>query len=143
MTNNKFFWIMIALTVAVLVVGFGGKTFVDKVADQVILKLQKEYCPSPFGPGLDPDKIDPDKIIKKKDDIKRFKTTTFEEKPVEWDINWEKQRTSFFRKKFRPTFDWEKSQPVLVVKPSFSRLAEKDRLKISEELPLPAPNPYL
>jgi len=32
--------------------------FVETVADKVILKLQKEYSPSPYGPGLDPDKID-------------------------------------------------------------------------------------
>lgn len=93
MKDNKFFWIMICLTLAVLLIGFGNRILVDRVADQVILKLQKDYCPSPFGPGLDPDKIDPDKIIKK-DKPKAFKTTFQEkEKPVEWDINWEKQRS--------------------------------------------------
>ena len=95
MKENKFFWIMIFLTLIVLFIGFGNKLIVDKITDQVILKLQKDYCPSPYGPGLDPDKIDPDKI--KKDKPKTFKTTTFQEKPVEWDINWEKQRSSFFK----------------------------------------------
>ena len=91
MKENKFFWIMIFLTLIVLFIGFGNKLIVDKITDQVILKLQKDYCPSPYGPGLDPDKIDPDKIIKK-DQLKNIKKVTFEEKPVEWDINWEKQR---------------------------------------------------
>jgi hypothetical protein len=33
-------------------------TFVDHVSDKVIEKLSKEYSPSPYGPGLDPDKVD-------------------------------------------------------------------------------------
>lgn len=37
---------------------------VDKIADKVIEKLQKDYSPSPYGPGLDPDKIDPHAISK-------------------------------------------------------------------------------
>ena len=87
--NNIFFWIMICLALTVVLVGFAGKSFIDKVADQVILKLQKEYSPSPYGPGLDPDKIDPDKIVGKKN---QFKTTALQNKPVEWDSNWERQR---------------------------------------------------
>ena len=34
-----------------------GDFVVDKVADRVIDKLSKDYCPSPYGPGLDPDKV--------------------------------------------------------------------------------------
>lgn len=62
--NNKFFWIVVALTGAILVFGVGGKIFVDKVADVVIEKLKKEYSPSPYGPGIDPDKIDVSKVRK-------------------------------------------------------------------------------
>jgi len=47
-----------------LVIGIGGKIFVDKVADVVIEKLKKDYSPSPYGPGIDPDKIDVSKIKK-------------------------------------------------------------------------------
>ena len=41
-----------------------NKIIVDKVADRVIQKLQREYSPSPFSPGFDPDKIDINKIKK-------------------------------------------------------------------------------
>ena len=37
---------------------------VAKVADRVIHKLQRDYSPSPYGPGINPDKIDMDKIKK-------------------------------------------------------------------------------
>lgn len=35
---------------------------VNKVADQVVSKLMKEYSPSPYGPTIDPDKIDYEKV---------------------------------------------------------------------------------
>lgn len=60
--NNKLFYVVVALVAILLVVGFGGKFIVDKVADRVIQKLQKEYSPSPYGPGLDPDRVDPEAI---------------------------------------------------------------------------------
>jgi hypothetical protein len=62
MNNNKFFYIVVGLTAAMLLVGVGGKLFVDKVADVVVEKLKKEYSPSPYGPGIDPDKIDVDRL---------------------------------------------------------------------------------
>ena len=62
MNNNKFFYIVVVLTAAMLLVGVGGKLFVDKVADVVVDKLKKEYSPSPYGPGIDPDKIDVDRL---------------------------------------------------------------------------------
>jgi hypothetical protein len=62
LTNNKLFWVVIVLVAALLIVGVGGKFLVDKVSDRVIQKLQKEYSPSPYGPGFDPDKIDAEKL---------------------------------------------------------------------------------
>jgi len=62
MTNNKLIYVFVALTVLLLVFGLGTKVFVDKVADRVIYKLQKDYSPSPYGPGIDPDKIDISKV---------------------------------------------------------------------------------
>jgi len=55
--NNKL-WVVGGLVAALLVVVVGGNWIIDKVADRVIQKLQKEYSPSPYGPGVDPDKID-------------------------------------------------------------------------------------
>ncbi len=62
MGNNRLLWVVAALVVVLMVVGLGGKFVVDKVADRVIQKLQKEYSPSPYGPGLDPDRISFEKI---------------------------------------------------------------------------------
>jgi len=62
MVNNKLVYVFVALTVLLLVFGLGTKVFVDKVADRVIHKLQKDYSPSPYGPGIDPDKLDISKI---------------------------------------------------------------------------------
>ena len=62
MSDNSKFWLVAVLVGLVLVVGLGGKFVINKVADCVIQKLQKDYSPSPYGPGLDPDKIDAEKL---------------------------------------------------------------------------------
>lgn len=64
--NNKFLWVIIGLTVVMLLVGVGGKFVINKISDKVIQKLQKEYSPSPYGPGVDPDKLDVEKLRQKK-----------------------------------------------------------------------------
>lgn len=60
--NKKLLYTVGSLTVLLLIFGLGTKIFVDKVADKVIYKLQKDYSPSPYGPGIDPDKIDINKV---------------------------------------------------------------------------------
>ena len=62
--NNKFIWIVGGLTLAMIVLGVGGKVFIDKVADVVVERLKQKYSPSPYGPGIDPDKIDMEKVRK-------------------------------------------------------------------------------
>lgn len=61
-TENKLFVPVVALALLLFAIIIGNKILVDKVADRVIQKLQKEYSPSPFAPGFDPDKIDINKI---------------------------------------------------------------------------------
>ncbi|RTK97710.1 MAG: hypothetical protein EKK64_00410 [Neisseriaceae bacterium] len=56
--SEKLVWIVLGLGIFIFVVGIGTNVLVDKVADKVIQKLQKDYSPSPYGPGFDPDKID-------------------------------------------------------------------------------------
>ena len=56
--NEKLKWAVGILVGVLLIAVVGGNFFVNKVADRVIQRLQKEYSPSPYGPGLDPDKID-------------------------------------------------------------------------------------
>jgi hypothetical protein len=58
--KNKLFWIVVAITMFNIGVFAVGKLVVNKAADEVIERLEKEYSPSPYGPGFDPDKVDPE-----------------------------------------------------------------------------------
>ena len=63
--KNPFAWTIIALTVinlGIFSVYWGGKIIIDKTADEVIERLQKDYSPSPYGPGFDPDRVDPNAL---------------------------------------------------------------------------------
>ena len=64
--NNKMVWVVAIFTVLNLAFFFGSKFVINKTADKVIEKLQKEYSPSPYGPGIDPDKVDPDALRKQR-----------------------------------------------------------------------------
>lgn len=56
MKKNK--TIIIIAVGAALIAMQGCDMLMDKIADRVIEKLEKEYSPSPYGPGLDPDRVD-------------------------------------------------------------------------------------
>lgn len=89
--NNKLLWVVIALTIVMVVVGIGSKVFVDKVADRVIQKLQKDYSPSPYGPGIDPDKLDAEKLRSSTAPVAPpFKA--IQPTGGNWTEDWEKQR---------------------------------------------------
>jgi hypothetical protein len=62
--ENKLFLPFATLVIVFVFLVLGNRIVIDKVADRVIQKLQKEYSPSPFAPGFDPDKIDINKIKK-------------------------------------------------------------------------------
>lgn len=62
--SNKLFWVVLFLG-AVLCVAGGNKVFVDVVANRVVEKLKQDYSPSPYGPGINPDKIDMQKVGEK------------------------------------------------------------------------------
>ena len=55
--NKKFLWAIAALTVFNVSIYLFSPLIVDIVADRVIEKLEREYSPSPYGPGIDPDKV--------------------------------------------------------------------------------------
>lgn len=63
--ENKWTWVIVGALGALLLVGLGGNFLLNKIADRVILKLQTEYSPSPYGPSIDPDKLDVEKLPKK------------------------------------------------------------------------------
>lgn len=58
--NKVMFWI-----VAVLGLVCGMIVADEIVVKHVIHRIQKEYSPSPYGPGFDPDKVDVIKMDKK------------------------------------------------------------------------------
>jgi len=94
--NNKLFLALVALAVFNLLGILGFKLVVDKATDKVIQKLQKEYSPSPYGPGFDPDKVDLDKF-KGKSPVppppgKKPEMVIFEKPKAEWKSNWESER---------------------------------------------------
>jgi hypothetical protein len=58
--NNKLVWLVVFLTTFNLGTYMCFGVLVNKTTDNVIERLQKEYSPSPYGPGIDPDKVNPD-----------------------------------------------------------------------------------
>jgi hypothetical protein len=60
--SNKLFWVLVAVTAFNVGALLFGKVVIDRAADRVIQKLQKEYSPSPYGPGIDPDKVSLDAL---------------------------------------------------------------------------------
>jgi hypothetical protein len=81
--NSKLLWLAIALSISMVVVGVGGKILVDRIADRVIQKLQKDYSPSPYGPGIDPDKLDMEKLKNSNINVSQDKA---------WGKDWNKNR---------------------------------------------------
>jgi hypothetical protein len=51
--------VCLSLFLAFAIIGVGMKAVVNRAADTVIEKLQREYTPGPYQPGFDPDKVDP------------------------------------------------------------------------------------
>lgn len=57
--NNTRFLVVAGLLAAILVAGWGWNAFIDRVAARVVQKIGRDYSPSPYGPGFDPDKVRP------------------------------------------------------------------------------------
>lgn len=55
---------VIFLGIFIVIVAVGGNFIVDKISDRVIKKLQRDYSPSPYGPTIDPDKLDMQQVFK-------------------------------------------------------------------------------
>lgn len=74
--KNKLVWVVAALFVMNIGGFLMGHVIINKTADRVIEKLQKEYSPAkpPYGPGLNPDAISND---------------AFQKSPVVW--SWERR----------------------------------------------------
>ena len=95
--KNKIFWGLIFLTVFNFLLFLFSKVIIEKAAERAIQKLQKEYSPSPYGPGIDPDKINIDGVKVINTEINNFKqldssiSNHFNESE-KWREEWEKSR---------------------------------------------------
>jgi hypothetical protein len=91
--DNKLLWIVVIFTFMNLGFFFGSRFVINKTADKVIQKLQKEYSPSPYGPGIDPDKIDPEALKRQRVYFEMKKTLAQEPgHKAAWRDEWEKNR---------------------------------------------------
>lgn len=95
--KGKIYWIIGALVVLDAGMLFTSRFVIDATADKVIEKIRKEYSPSPYGPGFDPDKFDRENINKHKmyfESSKPSKNTSIQPDPknVSWRDEWEKNR---------------------------------------------------
>lgn len=95
--DNKLVWLVAFMTVFNIGMFLGFKVLVNKTADQVIQKLQKEYSPSPYSPGFDPDKVSPDALRRKEvlfyegqGEFLADQITTTDA----WQASWESERIS-------------------------------------------------
>lgn len=94
---------------AVIVLGFlivgslvAGPIIVDRITDNVIEKLQREYSPGPYAPGFDPDRIDPNRFGNRDQVTPQYWKTSQVEEDVSlltdrfdfnaWNQQWEDQR---------------------------------------------------
>ena len=79
---------MVAVSVLNIGFFFASQLIINRAADKVIERLQKEYCPSPYGPGLDPDKVNPQALKNQKVSF-QFRNDVQENN---WKQNWEQTR---------------------------------------------------
>ena len=86
LTNSKFFTPAVVVLGLVLFFMLFGNAITNKVADRVLERISKPYSPSPFGPGVDPDKLDGYKGAQ----FQTLEVTDPGEKS--WELEWEANR---------------------------------------------------
>ena len=84
--QNKVFWVLVIITAFNITLLGAGTLLIDKIADRVIKKLKADYSPSPYGPGIDPDKVNPDVFKTNKADLKNR-----DAKPVKIETSWREE----------------------------------------------------
>lgn len=68
--NQSFLVAILIATFGLLSIKFIDKVLLEKVSSRVAEKLIQEYSPSPYGPSVDPDKIDTNKLTSSEGAIK-------------------------------------------------------------------------
>lgn len=106
--KNKLFVVAAAFFAFNMMIFVGGKFVVNKAADEVIERLERNYSPSPYGPGLDPDRVSP-QVLQSTKTYLELKAKPIEGEPMptafmesnstlqvaeasEWLDQWEKDR---------------------------------------------------
>lgn len=87
--DKKLVWVALVLCFLIFfvlmfsnkIINLAIQNHYDEIADVIIKKLQKDYSPSPYGPGLDPDKVDIDAMLVPKTD--------------EWEAAWGEYRSKY------------------------------------------------
>lgn len=104
--NNKILGILVVVTIFNIGAFIIGHIIVEKTTERVLQRLKKEYSPSPYGPGYDPDKLRPEIFNSPKLNSKT--KVMFDEKlrqskeemtkvisdSEEWRDNWENSRST-------------------------------------------------
>lgn len=62
--HNNLLWTIVVLGATLVIFGVGGNFLIEKISNRVIQKLQRDYSPSPYGPGIDPDKLNMQDVLK-------------------------------------------------------------------------------
>lgn len=68
--NQNFLVAVLMATFGLLSIKFVDKVLLEKMSNRVVEKLIQEYSPSPYGPSVDPDKIDANKLTSSEGAIK-------------------------------------------------------------------------
>jgi hypothetical protein len=58
--KNVLLWVVIGFTALNVSAFIFSKFIIHQTTQRVLDKLQKEYSPSPYGPGFDPDRVNID-----------------------------------------------------------------------------------
>jgi hypothetical protein len=90
--KSVLFWVVIGFTALNLSAFLFSKYIVHQTTQRVLEKLQKEYSPSPYGPGFDPDKMNLDGLKQPAPGGAIPVAFTEGQQDAEWEADWDKQR---------------------------------------------------
>ena len=62
MNSKKVIIIVVVFILSIFMLKVGGDFFITCVADRVVEKIKQDYSPSRYGPGINPDKLDINRI---------------------------------------------------------------------------------
>lgn len=65
MNSKKVIVIVVVFILSIFILKIGGDFLITCLADRVVEKIKQDYSPSRYGPGINPDKLEVDRIQKK------------------------------------------------------------------------------